>query len=188
VTGSAPGVIEIFMARRYIRRWLPSNEAVQRNRMLRWLGPSLRHPRLWILNRRAIALGLAIGVFFGFLIPVAQILFAAIIAIVLRANIPAAALATLVTNPFTFAPIYLLAYRVGAALLGAPVDVAPSDAGAAATTDVLAWVGDVGKPLILGLSLFAVTGAVVTYFGALALWRFAVGAQWRRRRRRRLAV
>lgn len=176
------------MARRFVRRWLPSTEAVQRNRMLGWLGPGLRHPRLWVLNRRAIALGLAIGIFFGFLIPVAQILFAAIIAIVLRANIPAAALATLVTNPFTFAPIYLLAYQAGAALLGAPIDTASAESGVAAGADLLAWIGGVGKPLVLGLSLFAVTGAVATYFGTLGLWRLAVGTQWRRRRRRRLAV
>ena len=35
-------------------------------------------------------MGLAVGVFFGLLIPVAQILFATVAALLLRANIPAA--------------------------------------------------------------------------------------------------
>lgn len=44
--------------------------------MLPWIGPLLHHPRLGI-------------VFFGLLIPVAQILFAAVAALLLRANMPA---------------------------------------------------------------------------------------------------
>ncbi len=58
-----------------------------------WMGPVLHHPRLWHVNRRGIALGLSIGVFFGLLIPVAQILFAATAALLLRANFPAASAA-----------------------------------------------------------------------------------------------
>ena len=55
------------------RGWLPSEQALKGNRWLRWIGPALHHPRLWHLNRRGVALGLALGLFFGLLIPVAQI-------------------------------------------------------------------------------------------------------------------
>jgi uncharacterized protein (DUF2062 family) len=35
------------------------------------------------------------------------------LAVLLRANLPVAAMATLVSNPFTFAPIVVLAYQTG---------------------------------------------------------------------------
>jgi uncharacterized protein (DUF2062 family) len=57
-------------------------------------------------------------VFFGLLIPVLQILFAALFAVFLRANLPIAAAATLVSNPLTYAPLYVAAYRVGTNLIG----------------------------------------------------------------------
>ena len=66
--------------------------------------------------RRSVAAG--IGTFFGLLIPLAQILLSVSLAIALRAHLPSALMSTLVSNPVTFAPLYYLAYRVGAALLG----------------------------------------------------------------------
>ncbi|MEO7854360.1 MAG: DUF2062 domain-containing protein [Rubrivivax sp.] len=61
----------------------------------------LRRPWLWQLNWRRVALGAGIGVFFGFLFPVLQITLAALCAVLLRANLPVAVVATLVTNPLT---------------------------------------------------------------------------------------
>ena len=49
-----------------LRRRLPTPEQVGRNRWLRWLGPSLLHPRLWHMSRRGIAAGAGIGVVFGY--------------------------------------------------------------------------------------------------------------------------
>lgn len=81
-----------------LRRWLPTREQVQANRWLRWLGPRLLHPRLWHFSRRGVAVGAALGVFFGLLIPIAQIPLAAGMAVLLRANLPAAMGSTLVTT------------------------------------------------------------------------------------------
>lgn len=87
---------------RRTRRIQPTLEQVQGNRWLRWPGPSPLHPRLWRFSRRGVA---SPWVFFGLLIPVAQIPFAAGMAVLLRANLPAAMGSTLVTNPVTFAPV-----------------------------------------------------------------------------------
>ena len=43
----------------HLRRLLPSPETVRGNRWLRWMGPSLLHPRLWHLSRRGVALASA---------------------------------------------------------------------------------------------------------------------------------
>ncbi len=156
---------------------------------MRWLGPLLDRPGLWRFNRRSVALGAALGVFFGFLVPVAQILFSALFALALRANLPVAAVSTLVSNPLTYAPIFLLAHRTGSALLGERTDGAREAAVARealqSRADPQTWgerLHAVGKPLALGLAVFAVVGGIVTWVAVNALWLLAAGLRRRRRR------
>lgn len=183
-----------------LRQWLPSPESIHRNRWLRWLGPALHHPRLWHFSRKGIALGLALGIFFGFLVPVAQIPLSAAAAVAMRANLPMAVASTLVTNPVTFGPVYFAAYKTGQLVLGRPdhtsvepgVQAAPlADPAEAdpeqtwgewlsATWD---WLGNAGKPLVVGLALFACAGGLLAY----ALTSLAWAWQVRRNRARRLA-
>lgn len=174
-----------------LRRILPSAESVKRNRWVGWIGPALHHPRVWHLNRRGVALGVAIGIFFGFLIPVAQIPIAAVVAVWLRGNIVAAVSSTLITNPFTFAPIYLVGYRLGAFILGhgdVPMDTVVAQQVAEQASSILVTWSDkflaVGRPLIVGMSLMAVLGAFIAYFGVLGIWWLFVSYEWRRRHRR----
>lgn len=107
-----------------LRRLMPSHESVANNRWLRWLGPSVLHPRLFHLSRRGVATGAAIGVFFAFITPIAQIPLSAAACVVLRANVPVAIVATLVNTPPTFGPVYYAAWKVGAWVLAEPVDAA----------------------------------------------------------------
>jgi len=104
---------------------------------------------------------------------IAPIAAAAAFAVALRANLPVAAAATLISNPFTYAPIGVAAYKVGSALLGErphPVDTQVIEHGAnAIVTEVTepSWwqrFAGVGKPLMLGLAVFAVLGGVSAYF------------------------
>jgi uncharacterized protein (DUF2062 family) len=173
--------------RAHLRRIFPTAESVRRSKWVNWIGPALHHPRLWHLNRRGVALGMAIGVFFGFLIPVAQIPVAAVVAVWLRGNVVAAVGSTLITNPFTFAPIYLLAYRIGSMLIGhgtVPVDATLAQVAEHASSILVVWSDKflaVGKQLAVGLSLMAVVGSFLVYFGVLLIWRVFVIYEWRRR-------
>lgn len=176
------------MVRKTLQRWLPSEDDLRQRRSLRWLGPLLRRPWLWHLNRRSVAMGAAIGVFFGFLIPVLQIGAAAVLAVALRANLPVAAVSTLVSNPLTYAPIFLLAYKTGSSLIGEGVDEAKAAALAAGTIEGddswLERASDIGKPLFVGLAVFAVVGGVVTWAAVNLLWTVAVMLRRRRGARR----
>jgi uncharacterized protein len=180
------------MARKIFSRILPGARAVREHRMLRWLGPLIHHPRLWHINRRGIALGLAIGVFMGLLIPIAQIPFSALLALVLRANLPVAVASTLITNPFTFAPLYFLAYNIGALLLGHHNDSVTEEALAVEFTGIVEWLAvwwgkliALGRPLIVGLLVMASTTAFLSYWTVTLLWRAHVRYHlWQRRRRR----
>lgn len=144
------------------------------------------------MSRRGLALGMALGFFFGLLIPLAQIPLSAAAAVALRANVPAAVASTLVTNPVTFGPIYYAAWRVGSALLGEPVDAAPPSPITAPPDEPSgeSWwrtatqrVLGVGKPLMLGLVTLATAVGLATYFLVSAAWKAAV--LWKRHRRRR---
>lgn len=186
-----------------LRQWLPSPESIHNNRWLRWLGPALHHPRLWHFSRKGIAMGLALGIFFGLLVPVAQIPMSAAAAVALRANLPMAVASTLVTNPVTFGPVYYAAYQTGRFVLKPFQDQAPiteSDVptgldGSAAGVDneeltwterltaTWDWLTDAGKPLLVGLVIFACVGGLLAYAITSLIWAWQV----RRNRSRRLA-
>lgn len=179
--------------KRRLRALLPEPERLQENRWLRWLGPALQRRHLWHFSRKGVALGVALGVFFGLLIPVAQIPAAATGAVVLRANLPMAVASTLVTNPVTFAPVYLAAYQIGRLVLGEDAAPAAQDdaalAPAALATEPaqdagwLARLGAVGKPLVVGLGILAVGCGALVYVLISAGW--ALRVRWKRRRQLR---
>lgn len=176
-----------------LRSWIPTRERLAANRWLRWLSPWLGHPKLWHWSRRGVALGVALGVFFGLLIPIAQIPVTAAAAIVLRANLPAAAASTLITNPVTFGPVYFAAYQLGSWLTGEPI---PADAMADAEAETTAaadgatqhdhslWqrIVVLGAPLILGLLVLAVLAGLLSYMAIDLYWRWQTARRWRRRR------
>lgn len=170
-----------------LRHLFPTPDQIRANRWLRWLGPALQHPRLWCLSRRGIALGVAAGIFFGLLVPIAQIPLSAAAAVALRANVPVAVASTLVSNPATFGPIYYAAWKVGGAVLGEPAREPPAPVAEAAADESWfsgAWtrIAAVGKPLLVGLAVFASGFGLLSYLLVSWLWAMRV----RRKRRARL--
>lgn len=175
-------------------RFLPTREAITQSRMLRWLGPRLHDPLLWHVNRRSVARGVAMGVFFGLMIPIAQIPAAAIASLLLRGNLLIAAISTLVSNPLTYGPLYYFAYQLGAGVIGTrtPIDLTPDDVEAPvraidSLTQAWAWVGGIGQPLLVGMVIMAVTGSIIAYWGTQLFWRLRVAGRRRRQRRERSA-
>jgi uncharacterized protein len=173
-----------------LSRLLPTREKLENNRWLRWLAPWLGHPRLWQWSRRGVALGVALGIFFGLLIPLAQIPLTAAAAIILRANLPAAAASTLVTNPVTFGPVYFAAYKLGSWITGDTTLPPPGDALLAEENtgdkSLFERIMALGKPLLTGLAIMAFSIGVLTYFVIDLLWRWRTGRRWRRRGARQM--
>lgn len=170
-----------------LRAHLPEREQLLANRWLRWLSPWLTHPALWRWSRRGVALGTALGVFFGLLIPLAQIPASAAAAIVLRANLPVAAASTLVTNPLTFGPIYFAAYRLGALITGESVPSAEQvEVHVPVADDSGLWerINALGKPLLAGLAILATLAGLLAYLVVSVGWRLWVLRKRRTRRTR----
>jgi len=169
------------MIRRLLRRWLPEPATLRTHRSLRWLGQLLDRPCLWHVNRNSIAKGLAIGMFFGVCVPLGQGLVAGFVAIRLRANLPAAVLATFISNPLTTPAIIVAAYYAGLAVLGEP-------AALPAIAEDTGWIEKIsamGEPLLVGLALLAVAASALTYLGVHLVWR--VGVLWKMSARRALS-
>lgn len=183
------------MDRRWLRRCLAGPTELLAHRRLRWLGPHLRHPRLWHLGRRTVALGTAIGICFGILVPVGQIPLAVVVAIACRANLPTAVLGTFVTNGVTYVPVYALAYWVGCAITGAeafPQLLDSSSAGAIGAAAASMWNAPrswstFGLPLVVGVVALAGIAATSAYLFVLGSWSLRVRRAWLRRRPRAAA-
>ena len=181
--------------RKHLRKFLPNHETIRANR---WLAPfqsTLLHPRLWHLNRHSAAGAVATGLFCGLIPGPLQMVGAAIGAVAFRVNLPLALLATLYTNPLTIVPLYIGAFALGSftlGLIGADPGgqfVAPPEYGDAGLVTWLAaladWMGQLGKPLALGLLLLASLLAVIGYFATRFAWRLHLTHLWRRRAERR---
>lgn len=186
------------MRRSKFFKHLPTTHTIRTNRFLKPFRRYLDHHYLWQFNRRGVAGGLAVGLFVGILIPFAQIVLGAVGAIVLRVNLPVAAFATFVTNPFTVPPLYYAAYRLGNFLTGAE-NVGRSPFANPAVADrvvneqgnisrwfanLIDWLQNVGPQLMIGLAVIAVVSALVGYVLVSVIWQLQARYRWRRRRLR----
>jgi uncharacterized protein (DUF2062 family) len=134
----------------------------------------------WLLalkgSPRQIAMGLAVGVFFG-CSPLMglQIALALALATALGVNRPAAVAGTLVSNPFTSIPLYAFTYRLGHAFVpGRSSDSITAQLRAFFRQDNAAWwdlVGQARELLRLGEELLiplTIGGAIAgLWFGTL---------------------
>lgn len=159
---------------------MPARDSLAGHPMLRPLARHVLAPWLWHLQHESVARGLAIGLFWAFVMPLGQIPLAVAHCIWWRANIPVAVFATLVTNPLTLGFWLWAAYQVGTTFVDAPALVMPGRG-----TSLMQWITDVGAPVVLGMGLFAVAGSLAAYALSKLAWRGRVALQMRRRRQRR---
>src|SRR5574340_954423 len=166
--------------RKFFRKFVPHHETVKSHPWIKPFGGWLHHPNLWHLHRRSVAGGVAVGLFCGLIPGPLQMISAALLAVLLRVNLPVAAFTTLYTNPLTIVPLYLLAYELGAWVSG-------MRSGAAVVQpsfpelhwydwlgELWAWLEMLGKPFLVGLPLLALGLAIIGYFAVRLAWRMVV--------------
>ena len=166
------------MPRRFLKRIMPDHRAMREHPHLQRFGQRLAEPKLWHLNRRSIAFGLAIGLFVGFMPILGQMFVAAGLAILIRVNLPIAVMAVWITNPVTIAPIYFFSYQVGAYILELPV----SDQTFAMSWD---WFATefmaIWQPLLLGCFILGTIAAILAILLVRLCWRVMVLRSWAKR-------
>lgn len=163
--------------RERFRQWLPTREELAKQPWLAPIADRILDRKLWTAQHESVARGVAIGTFWAFTMPFAQIVIAAAHCIWWRANIPVAVGMTLITNPFTVGFWLYLAYQVGSLFIDAPPPAKLSDGGG-----IVQWLTSIGWPAVLGMGIFAVGGAVAGYLLVKLGWRLNV---WRKQSIRR---
>jgi uncharacterized protein (DUF2062 family) len=138
----------------------------------------LTHPVYFSANRKSVAGGLWLGLFIAFMPMPGHMILAILAALLLRVNIPVAALAVWVTNPLTVVPIFYLAYRLGCAVMDIPVQSFPEEfSWNWMTTEFI----DVWKPLWFGSMILATSIASAAYILINVAWRISTAYRYRRR-------
>jgi uncharacterized protein (DUF2062 family) len=156
------------------KRWFLKQRQFKRKmhggRLHAILGRHVFHRKVWRSDKRAIAGGLAVGLFMAFAptIPF-QMLLAAVVSIYFKVNLPLALVACWATNPLTIVPIYMAARELGKALLthNEHVDT---------FVNLFVPAGQFGPvirgsiDLTSGLLIFATLAAAAGYLAIQVLW------------------
>jgi uncharacterized protein len=171
--------------KKILRSMLPDKHTVQQHHQLRFLGRIMEDSDMFHLTRRSMAGGSATGLFFAFIPVPGQTVLAVLVAIFFRVNLPIAAALTWVTNPLTTAPLFFLAYKLGATLLGHPVHPIQFEM-------TWAWIEgtlmNIWPALVTGSLILATVSSIAGYFMVHLLWRMAVVQKWEKRKQTRRKV
>lgn len=176
------------MARKLFKRFVRYSDALLQTKIIRSLGPWIRHPNLWHLNKRSVAGGVAVGLASGLIPGPLQMLAATILAAIFKVNLPLALVTTFYTNPFTIVPLYVLAYTLGGMITGESVrniSIPSFEWSLSSFTtsigDFFTWILSLGHTLVIGLLMEIILFAIVGYLVVRLGWRFHVIYEWRKR-------
>ncbi|MEQ9464947.1 MAG: DUF2062 domain-containing protein [Haliea sp.] len=170
------------MPRKTLKQWLPTPTKIRKIEALQVLGDWIYQTNLWHINRYSAAMAFFVGVFVAFLPIPGQMLVAAVLAVLLRCNLPMSVALVWITNPVTMPALFYISYRVGALLIDVPVQVAEFEMSMAW---ISARIGVLWKPLLAGSLICGLLFGSLGYTGVSLLWRYHVARKWRRRAQHR---
>lgn len=169
----------------WTQRNMPTREQMERSRWIRPFASRVLRSELWRFTRRSVPRGVALGMLVGIIVPFAQILFASLLCLSVRANVPVASLTTFVTNPFTTPLIWLFSYKVGSWLLqvDAMTVIAPVNSAIQHSQfdDMLQWLTGATLVTAFGLVVVGIVAAAVGYLATSFGWRWWIAHKRRTR-------
>lgn len=172
------------MARKFLKRFIPSPAAIKSHSSLRFLGSLLHDPNLFHLNRHSVSVAFFVGIFIAFLPIPFQMPFAALGALMFRCNLPIAVALVWITNPLTMPAVYFACYQVGRWLL----QLEPASIAIQFTWE---WVSNklvlIWQPLLLGCLVCGLFFGGLGYLAMRYFWRWQVVQNWEKRKKRRAA-
>jgi len=160
--------------RKTVRRQFLKSRKIKEHRILGYFGAVFDRRKLWHVTRFTVARAVAVGIFSAYLPVPFEIIIAAVLAFILRANLPISVILIWISNPFTWAILWGPPYLLGAALLGDLDELAPKM--------TWTWIEQHYSALLLGCTIVGLAMASTAYFTVLILWRLDVVRDWERRR------
>lgn len=170
------------MAKKFFKQYMPSPEKIYENRYLRHFSHLFSTPNLWHLNRYSVATAMSIGLFVGYMPVPGHMIIAAILALLVQANLALSILLVWVNNPFTIAPMFIFAYELGAHILQVPHESLHIEL---STHWILYELKRYYEPLLLGSFICGSVLAVVGNICVRLFWRYHVIMAWRKRAKHR---
>ena len=136
------------------------------------------HPTFFSVSRRSIAGAVWAGLFVAMLPLPGQTVIGILVALLLRVNLPVAAITTWATNPLTMVPVFYWEYILGTLIL----DVPPQGFSIELSWE---WATNgflkIWKPLMLGSFITAAVASSIGYLVISITWRLLVSARYRSR-------
>lgn len=161
---------------------MPSAARVREIKSLHILGDWIYETNLWHLNRYSASMAFFVGLFIAFIPIPGQMPVAALLALLLRCNLPISVCLVWITNPLTMPAIFFLAYQVGALIINVPVTPIAFELSFAWLSSQLA---NIWQPFLLGCLICGLFFGCLGYFLISMLWRWRVSVHWRERKRKR---
>lgn len=170
------------MAKKFFARFMPSSKSIHDLPWIKYLSPILGSPNLWHINRYSVATAVSIGLFVGYMPFPGHMIYAAIVAIVLKANLPISVALVWSSNPLTMGPMFYFSYRLGADLLNIPYEHFHIEFSYHWVVHELKHYYD---PLLVGSFICGATLALFGNIGTRLFWRYHVVVAWRKRAKQR---
>lgn len=167
------------MPKHLLKKFFPQFETVKNSRWMGIFGHASREPNLWHINRKSVARAVAIGLFCAFIpIPI-QMILAAGLAIIFRANIPLSVIVVWVSNPLTIPALFFFAYKLGTLLLNVHLEPFQFEFS-------LNWLftelQDRWQPFLVGCLCAGALASAIGYTIVHLYWKFYVTKVWRNRK------
>lgn len=173
------------MARKFLRRFIPTPSAIKNNPGLHFLGDLLHNPNLFHLNRHSVSVAFFVGIFIAIALPIpGQMAVAAIAALYFRCNLPISVALVWVTNPLTIPFVFYFAYRFGCLVLQMHPGKFNFEFSWAWITQEL---GHLLPPFLLGSVLLGLLCGALGYLTMQFYWRWNVMRNWEKRQKTRRA-
>ena len=170
------------MPKKTLKRIVPSPARIKRIKGLHLLGDWVYASNLWHINRYSASMAFFVGLFVAFMPIPGQIVAAAILAVALSCNLPLSVSLVFITNPITMAPVFFMAYQIGALIVDVPLKDVQFELSFFWLSHSLAAIW---KPFLLGCLICGLFFGCLGYFIINLLWRWRVARLWQERKRKR---
>lgn len=170
------------MPKNFLKQIVPNPARIRKIKGLHLLGEGIYASNLWHINRYSASMAFFVGPFVALMPIPGQVLVAAVLAVLLRCNLPLSVGLVFITNPLTMAPVFFMAYEIGALIIDVPVRDIKFELSFYWLSNSLATIWE---PFLLGCLIVGLFCGSLGYLTVNQLWRLNVSRQWHARKRKR---
>ena len=165
--------------KKFFKKYTPNRDDVKEYKMLNFLGSSLFHEDLWKFNRISFCRATVIGLFWGWMPMMFQMIPAAYCAVVFRANLPLSVAGVWISNPITMPAMMYFAYIFGNNILG----LNPIYNEFKLNSEwIISALGNIWEPLLVGTLIIGVVSSVIGYFLMHISWKIYAYSRLKKRK------